>query len=257
MTTSPAGQCRPRVTIITARLCRKTPAASAAQIQWTSEQGQGARQTFFPKKKDIVTLCVILGPTPEVSWLLYCPARLLSSNPRDEQCIARRDVCGPLCCSPALSCWPPRQRAAAAPRAALVTAARGDIEYQHGGVGPFLPLGLHASLSPGDVVRTGADGEAELLFLSDGSSVKVDSRHHPADHPGAANPAGENKSLLQVILGVFWAHLRPGTDIGAPGHTNTVTHGTEVLVAVADDGTTTLTVVEGDVTFSNPLGAQN
>ena len=56
---------------------------------------------------------------------------------------------------------------------------------------------------------------------------------------------------------MFWAHLRPGTDIGTPAHTNTVTQGTEVLLGVADDGTTTLTVLEGAVSFSNPLGAQD
>ena len=145
--------------------------------------------------------------------------------------------------------------AGAAPRAAaIVTALPRDVSYQRSGFGPFLPLRLHAPLYPGDVVHSGPAGSAELLFLSDGSSVKIDSNSTLRITMGM--PARHQESLFEAILGVIWAHLRPGTNVESPGRTNTVTQGTEILLSVTADGTTTLTVIEGDVSFFNPQGAR-
>ncbi|MBV9848641.1 MAG: TonB-dependent receptor [Armatimonadetes bacterium] len=148
----------------------------------------------------------------------------------------------------------PLERAGASPRpAALVTAVSGDVLFQRNGAGTLLPLRLHTPLYPGDQVRSGPDGAGELLFFSDGSSSKFSSNSALRITAGA--PPRQKPSLFQAIVGLIWAHLRPGTRIEAPGQTNIVTHGTEILLAVAAGGATTLTVVEGDVSFSNPQGS--
>ena len=146
------------------------------------------------------------------------------------------------------------ERADAAPRAAaMVTAIAHDVQVQRNG-GPFLPLQFHGLLYPGDVVRSGPNGEAELLFLRDGASVKVYARSSLRITAGL--PARRRDSLFQATFGLIWAHVRPGTDVESPHQTNAVTRGTEILLAVSDDGVTTLTVIEGEVTFSNPLGVR-
>ncbi len=141
--------------------------------------------------------------------------------------------------------------AGAAPRiVATVIAERGDIQVQRSGTGAFHPLAFQALLTPGDLVRTGPDSEAALLF-SDGSQVKINANSVLRISGGA--PGRPKGSLFQALLGVIWAHLRPGQAIQTPT-ANIVVRGTEVHLAVAADGTTTLTVTEGDVSFFNAQG---
>ena len=150
-----------------------------------------------------------------------------------------------------LSAVPP-ERASAAPRAvATVIAVRGALRVQRGSAGPLLPLGLQATLYPGDSVRTGAGSEAALLF-SDGSQVKLNADSSLRITPGAPVRPGQN--LFQAILGILWARLRPGQRIQTPTG-NIVVRGTEVHLTVAADGTTTLTVIEGDE-WGDPLHDQ-
>ena len=145
----------------------------------------------------------------------------------------------------------PLGRVDAAPRAvATVLARRGALTVQSRGVGPFLPLGFQAALSAGDVIRTGPDGEAALLFR-DGQQIKLNA-NSSLRIPGGA-PARREQSLFQALLGVIWAHLRPGQRIEAPS-ANIVVRGTEVLLDVDPNGTTTLTVTEGEASFFNAQG---
>ncbi|MDQ3814302.1 MAG: tetratricopeptide repeat protein [Armatimonadota bacterium] len=115
------------------------------------------------------------------------------------------------------------------------------------------PLKRRQSLYAGNIVGTGANGKATLLF-SDGAQTRLGANTtievvNPA-------PVGNGKqSLFRVIGGEMWSRLRPGNAI----QTRTVAlgvRGTEIHLKVAeDDGTTTLTVVEGEVDFWNEFGA--
>lgn len=134
--------------------------------------------------------------------------------------------------------------------AALVIAERGGVLYAHSGSQILQRLGSEAELSVGDLVQTGPQGEVMLLF-SDGSRVKIHANSRLRITVGTHTDHQEN--LFQALVGVFWAHLRPGQRIETPT-ANVVVRGTEVAVAVADDGTATLTVVEGEASFSNARG---
>ena len=139
----------------------------------------------------------------------------------------------------------------AAPRpVATVIAMRGALTFQSRGAGQYLPLGPQTALFAGDVVHTGPNGEAALLF-HDGSQVKLNANSSLRVTGGA--PA-RRESLFRALFGVIWAHLRPGQKVEAPS-ANIVVRGTEVVLAVAPDGTTTLTVTEGEASFSNAQGA--
>lgn len=133
---------------------------------------------------------------------------------------------------------------------ATVIAERGTLLIQPGGFGPFLVMRNQRLLSAGDIVRTGPDGEAAILF-DDGSQVKLRANASLKILPERRERP--DQSLFQALLGVIWAHLRPGQTIHTPT-ANIVVRGTEVLLAVAPDGTTTLTVTQGRVTFFNPQG---
>jgi len=134
--------------------------------------------------------------------------------------------------------------------AAIVIAERGDVRFARSGSGIFQRLGSQVELGVGDVVQTGPQGEAELLF-SDGARIKMNVNSRLRISIGSRNSV--QKNLFQALLGVIWAHLRPGQAIETPT-ANTVVRGTEVVLAVEGDGTTTLTVVEGEASFFNALG---
>ena len=145
----------------------------------------------------------------------------------------------------------PSRQVSAAPRAvATVIAMRGALTVQSRGVGPFLPLGPQAALSAGDVIHTGPDGEAALLFR-DGQQIKLNA--NSSLRITGSTPARREQSLFQALLGVIWAHLRPGQKVEAPS-ANVVVRGTEILLDVTPNGTTTLTVTEGDASFFNTQG---
>jgi len=134
--------------------------------------------------------------------------------------------------------------------AATVIAERGDVQIERLSESGFRPLLIQDNLYVGDTIRTSSTGEAEILFV-DGSQVKI----------GASSAfkvlekfnSVHKESLLQAIVGIFWAHLRPGQSISTPS-ANIVVRGTEVAIDVAADGTSAVTVLTGDVTFGNDKG---
>ncbi len=114
-------------------------------------------------------------------------------------------------------------------------------------------LARRSPLFAGNVVGTGANGQLTLLFgdgaqirLGGNSSVQITS----PDRVGT-----NNRSLFRALSGRVWARLRPGNAI----QTRTVAlgvRGTEIHLDVQEsDGTTSLTVVEGEVDFFNAKGA--
>ncbi len=141
--------------------------------------------------------------------------------------------------------------AQAAPRgAAIVVAERGPVQFRRGALGAIRRLDLQTDLYTGDEIQTGPGGKVALLF-SDGSRVKLNSNSRLRIPVRAGGRPDQN--LFQALMGVIWAHLRPGQKIQSPS-ANIVVRGTEVLLDVTPDRTT-LTVTEGDVLFANEHGS--
>ncbi|HEY0073064.1 MAG TPA: TonB-dependent receptor, partial [Abditibacteriaceae bacterium] len=139
--------------------------------------------------------------------------------------------------------------ASAAP-VATVRTSRGETFVRPKGKAQAVPLTVRKSLFAGDVVGTGPGGKLALLF-SDGATVRLNEKSTIEITP----PQGAGKSsLFRALGGELWARLRPGNTAS----TRTVAlgvRGTEIFLQVAEgDGTTTLTVIEGEVEFFNPFG---
>ena len=114
-------------------------------------------------------------------------------------------------------------------------------------------LARRTPLYVGNVVGTGANGKLTLLW-SDGAQVRLG--ENSSIQVTAPKPIGDGKrSLFRAISGRVWARLRPNNAI----ETRTVAlgvRGTEIQLDVAaDDGTTALVVVEGQVEFFNKFGS--
>lgn len=140
--------------------------------------------------------------------------------------------------------------ALAATPVATVRTVRGNTYRRAKGQTGFPPLAVRTGLFSGDVVGTGPGGRLALLF-SDGASVRLNE-----NSAIEITPSGQSgkSSLFRAVEGELWARLRPGNT----ALTRTVAlgvRGTEILLQVAaGDGTTTLTVIEGEVQFFNQFG---
>ena len=113
------------------------------------------------------------------------------------------------------------------------------------------PLKVRTALYPKDIIATGPNSKLTLLFRS-GAQVRLNEKSalEIADIKTTAN----SQSLVRLLGGEIWARLRPGNKIQTKTAILGVL-GTEIHLAAAEDGTSTLTVTEGSVNFSNEFGA--
>ena len=135
---------------------------------------------------------------------------------------------------------------------ATVRTVSGKVLLRGKGKASLVDLPARKALYAGDIVRTGPNGKVTLLF-SDGAQVRL--RANTSIEVTAPVGVGNGKqSLFRALGGEVWARLRPGNAV----QTRTVAlgvRGTEVNLSVApEDGTTTLTVIEGEVEFWNEFG---
>lgn len=133
---------------------------------------------------------------------------------------------------------------------ATVRTARGETFLRAKGQSKSVPLATRTRLSAGDFVGTGPNSKLVLLF-QDGATVRLNEKSLLEITP----PSGPGKSsLFRAIQGELWARLRPGNTVS----TRTVAlgvRGTEIFLQVGEaDGTTTMTVIEGEVEFYNQFG---
>jgi tetratricopeptide (TPR) repeat protein len=145
------------------------------------------------------------------------------------------------------------QTAFSAPKpVATVHTLSGTLTVQRKGAAAFAPLKLHDPLYVGDVVTIPPNSKASLLF-KDGSESRLNA--NSAVEVLAPVAVGKGKqSLLRVIVGEVMARVRPNRAL----QTRSVVagaRGTTLHLKVEDDGTTTMTVMEGEVDFFNALGA--
>lgn len=135
---------------------------------------------------------------------------------------------------------------------ATVQLVIGSFTVRRQGATEFIPIGIRGALYIGDMARTGARSKASLLF-NDGSQVRLNENTMILITPPA--PVGKGKrSLFRAILGETWASLRPDQ---AAQTTSAIAgvRGTEFDLKVEEDGTTTITVLVGEVDFFNDFGA--
>lgn len=145
------------------------------------------------------------------------------------------------------------QSAGASPDSVVtVGAMTGKLSVQRKTGRGFVALTSGQSLFAGDIVATGANSKASLLF-PDGAQLRINA-NSSIEIPEPRRLKNGKLSLFKAINGQVWARLRPGNAI----ETRTAVlgvRGTEVLLDVAADGTSTLTVTDGSVDFANDLGA--
>src|SRR5918999_443960 len=128
----------------------------------------------------------------------------------------------------------------------------GTVEVQRGGDGAFSPGTEGATLRAGDVVRTGADGRAEIEYF-DGSLTRLDEvttfvlRELASipETPGSKLIEGEQASgrTFQRIVEITDSESR--FDVETPTATASV-RGTQYVLTVHPDGSTELWVLPDD-----------
>ncbi len=142
--------------------------------------------------------------------------------------------------------------AMAAPQSAAgVLTSRGQLLVKRKGTTKFVPLPAKGQLYVGDIVGTGANGKAKLL-LSDGSQFGLNA-NSAVEITAPTNAGKGRQSFVRALSGQIWARLRPGNAVQTPSATLGVS-GTLINLSIAEDGATTLTVVDGEVDFYNRFG---
>lgn len=136
-----------------------------------------------------------------------------------------------------------------APVASLV-ASHGPVAVRAGNA--LRTVSLRASFSPGDVVATGPNGGATILFL-DGSQIRLNANSQVEITAPSPTSKG-HKSVIRALSGEIWARLRPGGAASTPTAIAGV-RGTAFDIRIAPDGTSTLLVLEGQVDYYNTYGA--
>lgn len=112
-------------------------------------------------------------------------------------------------------------------------------------------LQANDKLYPGDVVATSYSSNASVQF-SDGS--RVDMAQRSVMEITSRSSVGGAKTLFRALNGRMAAHLRPGKVVATRTALVRV-KGTVILISVEDDGTSTLSVLEGAAEFFNPCGS--
>ena len=136
----------------------------------------------------------------------------------------------------------------AAPKPATVLA--GSVVVKRKNVRTTTTLRANGQLEEGDVVASVSGGKASLSF-ADGSQVELAPESAVEIAPSAAKDG--DKAMLRLLNGRIKARLTSGKTLATRTALVRV-KGTEVVLAIAPDGATTLEVLEGAAEFSNPCG---
>jgi len=129
---------------------------------------------------------------------------------------------------------------------------QGEVEVLRKGASAWTPARTNLALFPGDTVRTGKDSRAAIR-LSNDSVIRMD-QLTIMRLPEPISP--RKRFMVNLLKGAiyFFHRERPvETDFETPLVSGAI-RGTEFNLAVADNGRTVLTLVEGAVDLSNPQG---
>jgi hypothetical protein len=140
-------------------------------------------------------------------------------------------------------------------RVAAVSDARGSILIKPRGAATFAPLGGAERVKAGDVIQTGPDGQVTLHWI-DNSRLRIGPNSVVEVLKCQFNHARQTEQyLFRLSVGQVWVRvlqaLKPQDkfEIRTPTATAAV-RGTVFSVAVAPDGTTTVSVLKGKVTLT-------
>lgn len=142
--------------------------------------------------------------------------------------------------------------AAPSGRLAKIAAAQNVVESRPAGADDWVPAAPGKELFGNDRVRTGAASRAAILYADD-TLHRIDEKSEVEIVPPQSGESG----LLKVLGGRHYFSSRRPTKFRRV-ETSTVTaaiKGTEFAVDVAQDGTTTVTMIEGVVLASNGYGS--
>jgi Tfp pilus assembly protein PilF len=128
----------------------------------------------------------------------------------------------------------------------------GTVEYRQAGTTNWTPAQLNLHLSPGDWLRTGKDSRlavrfADLSVIRKAALTTVEIRPPPAR---TARPTFDIKAGLMFFFSRGKPQELQWNTPAAAG----VTRGTEFNLLVAEDGTTVLTLIDGEVELTNAFG---
>jgi tetratricopeptide (TPR) repeat protein len=144
---------------------------------------------------------------------------------------------------------------------AKILSIQGTVEVS---MSPWTPAVVNQILTPGAAIRTGAQSRAVIL-LADETQIKLNGssqmvirevRQSSTLLTRVANTVASNQSALSLLRGEAWlrSKLKPvNAQVGTPAVTASI-RGTEFNIAVAEDGETTATVLEGIVDMRNDQG---
>lgn len=133
---------------------------------------------------------------------------------------------------------------------AIVQETSGEVRVQRAGKGAWEPVTARGTaLRARDAIKTGAAARAALLG-TDSTKTRVNSKTQVSVERGA-----KGESRLRVMLGqvLHWVLGKRPTEVGTPAAV-AATEGTLFEVSVGEDGTSTVTVVDGTVRFYNESG---
>lgn len=132
---------------------------------------------------------------------------------------------------------------------------RGSVEVLRAGSAAWSAVTTNTILRPGDTVRTGKGSRALIQLTGgplDGSVIRLDERSRLRLEPGSR----EGGFLMKMLRGAaYFFHREKAvrTEFDTPLVSGAI-RGTEFLLAVADDGRTTVTVMDGAVELRGSQG---
>ncbi len=133
-----------------------------------------------------------------------------------------------------------------------LASVQNNVESRSAGVTGWTPSVRNQVLSARDRVRTGAASRAAILY-SDQTLHRINEKSEvEVLPPGAGNPG-----VIKVISGQHYFSSRRPKDYGRVETPTVIAaiRGTEFVVDVGVDGTTTITMIEGIVDASNEFGS--
>ncbi|MDI6807684.1 MAG: FecR family protein [Candidatus Eisenbacteria bacterium] len=151
----------------------------------------------------------------------------------------------------------PHESSAGEPKAiALVMKATGNVKLKRANPGEWFVPKKGEILDGGDLLRTGEDGFAAVLFQDDKSLVKISSNTELVVNGERQGKAVSKR--LWVGAGDLWAKVTKteGTrfEVETPTSVASV-KGSEFYEEVAENGFSSLICIEGEMEFSNDYGS--
>jgi Tfp pilus assembly protein PilF len=148
----------------------------------------------------------------------------------------------------------------------VILVIENDVQVLRGGTQVWETARTNQILVPGDRIRVGPRSRAAAR-LSNQTTVRLDARSdvqiNPPNAPAPAFAPRQTNSpprfRFNLISGfLHFLHRDTPTDLEIDSRTaSAAVRGTDFAIQALDDGTTIVTVIDGDVELSNALGSRN